>query len=75
MNDTKLFNEHGNKAPENYSSKNIPKHENVTTPEPKENTGMDMGTGFVEEKQQDLDDLIHKQNGLKGNEIPPPDES
>ncbi|TDH27938.1 hypothetical protein EXU57_05590 [Segetibacter sp. 3557_3] len=37
--------------------------------------GMEMGTSFKEDKEQDLDDLIHQQGKLRSDEIPSPEES
>ncbi|MDB5247615.1 MAG: hypothetical protein JWQ40_2009 [Segetibacter sp.] len=38
-------------------------------------SGMDMGTTYKEDKEQDLDDLIHSQASLvKKSEFPGPDE-
>jgi hypothetical protein len=36
--------------------------------------GMDMGTTFEVDKEQDLDDLIHNQAALKSSTFPRPDE-
>ena len=54
-------------------AENIPPDEDIIADET-ENTGMDMGVTYKEDREQDLDDLVHQQAGLKKNEIPPPEE-
>ena len=49
--------------------------EDILPDEPVENTGMDLGVTYKEDREQDLDDLVHQQGILKKNEIPPPEES
>jgi hypothetical protein len=53
---------------------NLPPDDDIVPDETVENTGMDMGVTYKEDREQDLDDLVHQQGSLKKNDIPPPEE-
>ena len=51
----------------------VPREEESLVKEEAEK-GMDTGTSFEADKEQDLDDLLHSQAGLKKDDIPRPED-
>jgi hypothetical protein len=57
----------------NHEGEKDPDEEGTLIKE-EEEKGMDMGTSYKEDREQDLDDLIHNQGGLNKTTFPSPDD-